>query len=280
MGKHINTNLEWDEVIPMATAAYNIFPHTPSKERPFFLMFGQDPLTGLQKLLGETPRYLGEGGGKLDLMALQNTYQLAAQNVEMARGSSKEDEPSVPLVFQPGDLVTVQDHTAKAFDPKYKGEYRIIKMLGKTQVLLRNPKGEEVKHHVAYLKKTNPVKETVKIPDFKKFGRVAKLRLNPDLVPNRKWKYKISEVAAINGARNSIQQTRLQQIIKLLILHSCFRFICGTREPKNLKTFTGLCNVCIIGVQTIHICLSQQCKPDKSVCLHKESQLITSVNTF
>ena len=73
MGKHINTHLEWDEVIPIATAAYNFFPHNPSKERPFFLMFGRDPLTGLQKLLGETTRYLGEGGGKLDFTALQNT---------------------------------------------------------------------------------------------------------------------------------------------------------------------------------------------------------------
>ena len=252
MGKHINTNLEWYEVIPMATAAYNFFPHMHSKERPFFLMFGQDLLTGLQKLLGETTRYLGEGGGKLDLTALQNTYQLATQNVQMARGSNKEDEPLVPSVFQPGDLVTVRDHTAKAFDPKYKGEYRIIKMLGKTQVLLRNPKSQEVNHHGAYLKKTNPVKETMeKIPDFKKFGRAAKLRLNPNLVPNLKWKYKISKVAAINGARNSIQQTRLQQIIKLLILHSCFRFICGTRELKNLKN--------LIRFYRVVQCLHNQC---------------------
>ena len=107
----------------------------------------------MQKLLGETTRYLGEGGGKLDLTVLQNTYQLAAQNVQMARGSSEEDEPLVPSVFQPGDLVTVWDHMAKAFDPKYKGEYRIIKMLEKTQVLLRNPEGEEVKHHVKNLRK-------------------------------------------------------------------------------------------------------------------------------
>ena len=132
-GKHINRHLEWDEVIPMAMAAYNFFPHNPSKERPFFLMFGRDPLTGLQKLLDETTRYLGEGGGKLDLTALHYTYQLAAQNIQMARGSSKEDESLVPLVFQPGDLVTVRDHMAKAFDPKYKVEYRIIKMLGKTR---------------------------------------------------------------------------------------------------------------------------------------------------
>ena len=164
--------------------------------------------------------------------ALQNTYQ--AQNVQMAKGSSEVDKPSV---FQPGDLVTLRDHTAKAFETKYKGEYRIIKMLGRTQVLLRNSKGEEAKHHVAHLKKANPVKETVeKISDFKKFGRAAKLLLNPDLVPDLKWEYEVMEVAAISDAENDIHHTRLQQIIKLLILHSCFTFICGTKGPKNLKS--------------------------------------------
>ena len=44
MEKHINTHLEWNEVIPMVMAGYNFFLHTPSKERPFFLMFGRDPL--------------------------------------------------------------------------------------------------------------------------------------------------------------------------------------------------------------------------------------------
>ena len=134
----------------------------------------------MQNLLGETTRYLGDKDGRLDLTALQNTYQLAAQNVLMARGKGKEDESSVPSAFQPGDLVTLRDHTAKAFELKYKGEYKVIKFLGKTQVLLQNSKGEEMKQHVAYLKKTNPVQEIVeKIPDFKKFGRAAKLRLNP-----------------------------------------------------------------------------------------------------
>ena len=72
---------------------------------------------GLQRLLDETTRYLAEGGGKLDLTALQNTYQLAAQNVKMARRSSKESEALVPSVFKPGDLLTVRDHIAKAFEP-------------------------------------------------------------------------------------------------------------------------------------------------------------------
>ena len=84
---------------------------------------------------------MGEGGGKLDLAALQNTYQLVAQNVKMARSNNEQTEASVPLVFKPGDLVTVRDHMAKAFEPKYKGEYQIIEMLGTTWALLRGPKG-------------------------------------------------------------------------------------------------------------------------------------------
>ena len=130
-------------------------------------MFGRDPLTGLQRLLGETMRYLGEGGGRLDLIALQSTYQLAAQNVKMARKNSEESEASVSSAFKPGDLVTVRDHTAKAFEPKYKGEYWIIEMLGKMRALLRGSKGDEVKQHVAYLKKTNSTEKVAeKVPDF------------------------------------------------------------------------------------------------------------------
>ena len=108
-------------------------------------MFRHDPLTGLEKLLGDTVRYLGENGGRLDLTVLQNTYQLAAQNIQKAREKAEGKEPLVPLIFQSGDLVTLHDHKAKVFDPKYKGECRIVKMLGKTQVLLRNARGEEMK---------------------------------------------------------------------------------------------------------------------------------------
>ena len=99
MGKHINPRLEWDEVIPLATAAYIFFPHTTSKERLFFLMFGCDPLTGLEKLLGDTVRYFRENGGRLDLTVLENTYQLAAQNIQKAREKAEGKEPLVPSIF-------------------------------------------------------------------------------------------------------------------------------------------------------------------------------------
>ena len=170
-------------------------------------------------------------GKSIDLTTLQNTYQLAAQNVQMAREKHEGDESSVPPAFQLGDLVTLRDHTAKAFYPKYKGEYRVIKFLGKNQVLWRNSKGEETKHHVAYLKKTNPVQETVgKIPDFKKFGRAEKLQLNPDKVPDLKWEYeatKITQIAEINEV-NTCKQ--VQETAKALNLYLCYRYICSAKR--------------------------------------------------
>ena len=99
-------------------------------------MFGHDPLTGLEKLLGDTVRYLGENGGRLNLTVLQNTYQLTAQIVQKARERAEGKEPLVPSIFQSGDLVTLCDHMAKAFDPKYKGEYIIVKMPGKLKYCL------------------------------------------------------------------------------------------------------------------------------------------------
>ena len=49
-----------------------------------------------------------------------------AQNIQIARKRSEVDELPAVRAFQPGELVTLRDYTAKAFDPKYKGEYQII----------------------------------------------------------------------------------------------------------------------------------------------------------
>ena len=222
-------------------------------------MFGHDPLTGLEKLLGDTVRYLGENGGRLDLTVLQNTYQLAAQNVQKAREKAEGKEPSFSSIFQSGDLVTLCDHMAKAFDPKYKGEYRIVKMLGKTQVLLRNARGEEMKHHVTHIKKTNPVEETVdKIPDFRKFGRAAKLHLNPDIVPNLGWEYEAAEVSTIAISEKSMFSTKWKLISKILILHSCVKFISSSKPQKTLEMLNRYHKVmrCLCNTNTNNVSLS------------------------
>ena len=51
IAKHIAPQLEWDVLIPLACAAYNFIPNEHSKESPFFLMFGRDPVLPLNTLL-------------------------------------------------------------------------------------------------------------------------------------------------------------------------------------------------------------------------------------
>ena len=51
ISKHITPQIEWDNVVPLACAAYNFLPNEHSKESPFFLMFGRDAILPLNKLL-------------------------------------------------------------------------------------------------------------------------------------------------------------------------------------------------------------------------------------
>ena len=93
-----------------------------------------------------------------------------------------------------------------------------------------------MKHHVTHIEKTNPVEETVdKIPDFKKFGRAVRLRLNPDMVPNLEWEYKAAEVSTIACSQKGTFSTKWKLISKILILHSCVKFIYSSKPQKMLR---------------------------------------------
>ena len=83
ISKDIRGNqLEWDEIVPLVTAAYNFFPCQSSRELPFVLMFGRDPLTPFLSLLEPSPRYWGERVGHLHLDALQHLYAVMAENLK------------------------------------------------------------------------------------------------------------------------------------------------------------------------------------------------------
>ena len=80
IAKHIHGNAaEWDEVVPLAGAAYNFFPCQTSGESLFVLMFP------FAKLLEPAPRYWGDRGGHLKMDLLRRLYLLTAENVKRAR---------------------------------------------------------------------------------------------------------------------------------------------------------------------------------------------------
>ena len=89
IAKHIAPQLEWDDIVPLACAAYNFLPNEHSRESPFFLMFGKDPLLPLTKLLKPQIRYLGNDENILSLEALKNMYQLVVTNLRYAKETTQ-----------------------------------------------------------------------------------------------------------------------------------------------------------------------------------------------
>ena len=72
--------MEWDDVVPLACAAYNFLPHEHSKESPFFLMFGREARIPLNTMFQSQIRYLVNDENILSIKSLKNMYQLVAEN--------------------------------------------------------------------------------------------------------------------------------------------------------------------------------------------------------
>ena len=152
--KHVAPQLEWGVLIPLACGTYNFIPNEHSKESPFFLMFGRDPVLPLNTLLGPKMRYLGNDINILSLETIKNMFEITATNLKIAREKGDPGNNPLPTKLQPGDTVLLQDHTKGPFDPKYVGDYRVVAMKG-NQVEIRPSIGgpAEMKHvkHVKYI---------------------------------------------------------------------------------------------------------------------------------
>ena len=79
IAKHIAPQLEWDALVPLACTDYNFIPNEHSKESPFFLMFGGDPILPLNTILGPKIRYLGNDINVLSLEAIKICLKLLQQ---------------------------------------------------------------------------------------------------------------------------------------------------------------------------------------------------------
>ena len=128
--KHINHGLEWDELTPMVTACYNFFPNCSARESAFFIMFWRDKLN---MMLHAARRYFHDDNSLPNLEALKNIYQVVTQQLLNSREryikKCHSQQPSEPQL-QADDLILIKNHTAKSFKPKYKGNYRIVKIHG------------------------------------------------------------------------------------------------------------------------------------------------------
>ena len=106
-----------------------------------------DPLLPLNKLLQLKVRYLGNDENILSLEALKNIYQLVVTNLKLAQEKRQSNIHLDPKLKE-GDLILGKDHTAKAFQTRFKGNYRVISQKGNQVEIRLAEGGETVEFHV------------------------------------------------------------------------------------------------------------------------------------
>ena len=188
IAKHIRGGgVEWDELVPLAVSAYNFFPCQSSKESPFILMFGRDPITPVAKLLEPKPRYYGERGAALKMDTLRRLYTVVVQNIRKAREKvpTKEEEPHK---FKVNDMVLVKDPDAAVFEPRYQPNFRVTAIFGNNRIEVQDERGHKSIRRSAHVKYIEPREKVEKqLPSkevIKNYGRSAKLLLAPRDIPD------------------------------------------------------------------------------------------------
>ena len=101
----------------------------------------------------------------------------------------KRDSPKhVESKLKEGDLVLVKDHTAKPFQPRFKGNFRVIAQKGNQVEVKPLQGGETNKFHITDIKKVLFADQAIaQLPDYNQLGRLTKLRLNPRDIPDLGW---------------------------------------------------------------------------------------------
>ena len=189
MTKHISTTMEWDQVVHLATAAYNFFPNEHSKESPFFLMFGRDPRVPLNTLLTPKIRYMGTEENILSLEALQRIYHLVAENLKIAKERLHKNQQAYPTKLKTEDMVMIKTHAEGQFQPIYKGYYRIVSFKGNQVQVIPVEGGKPHFVHITDIKYIMPADSIIPhLPLPNQFGRMSKYNLNPKNIPDLKWK--------------------------------------------------------------------------------------------
>ena len=187
IAKHIRgANVEWDELIPLAVSAYNFFPCQSSKESPFVLMFGRDPITPIAKLLEPKLKFYGEKGTGVNMDTLRKLYTVVAENIRKAREKQPRQETPPPKL-KVNDLVLVKDPESAAFDPKYMPNYRITAVYGRNRIEVQDEKGNKSMRRAAHIKICEPANKVIaQLPPqtvYEQYGRTSKLLIHPKDVP-------------------------------------------------------------------------------------------------
>ena len=223
IAKQLETQVEWDDLVWKATAAYNFFPTESSGLAPFFLMFGREAAVKHTLLESENPRYLRTNEGMINVGLMTKLYNVVAHNLNEARkardGKKKRTTPKEPETLRIGDNIRVRDHTSKAFQRKYK-DFCVVGFLGKNQVEIKDNHGHVTKVHRRDVKKTPMTEKVCKLYEEEKAGKTREER---KAVPNSKmpdlaWDIEETQLTQEAKRENNPNMTPLLQTLVMVII--------------------------------------------------------------
>ena len=145
-------------------------------------------MTNLSQLTKPKLRYMGTEDLTLDLELMSNIFQTQIHNLRMAReciivGQHPVRKPNIDV----GDLVLLRDHTSKCFMPKYRVDFRVVRIQG-NRAKVKDNNGKLSWYHISDIKKTDMVTKLIcQLPDVDAFGRTGRLSFDPECVKDLGW---------------------------------------------------------------------------------------------
>ena len=213
IGKQLQKQLEWYDLVWKAMATYNFFPTELSQVALFFLLFGREAAVKHTLLATENLKYLGSEEGILDVELTKELFHVVALDLDKARKARGNSKPrkanSTPETLKPGDNVLVRDLTSKAFQPKYK-DFCIVKIIDKNQVEVKDNHGHTTKVHRKDVKKVQMIDKISDLYNEEQDSNVRSCRkiLPIHKTPDLQWK--LTENTEVDKMRYTPQVPKSQ----------------------------------------------------------------------
>ena len=138
--------------MPLAFSAYNFILYQNSKELPFVMMFGRDPITPITKLLEPRPRYYGERGSELKMDTLRRLYSIVVENICKACERTPNREEKRKHTIKVNDMVLVRDPDSAVFEPQYQPNFGVTAIHGDNRIEVQDEKGHRSVRRSSHVK--------------------------------------------------------------------------------------------------------------------------------
>ena len=134
----------WDEMLPMATFAYNTAYHRSIQDSPYFLLFHTDPRVPFQNIFRAVPPFYNLDDYKAKMHALANkVFHRVQENLQaMSQEIENQQKRKTVLDVKEGDRIYIKKPPipglAHKLQPKYEGPYRLVKRVSEVNYRIKN----------------------------------------------------------------------------------------------------------------------------------------------